>query len=98
MFNSFIPDTLQDFLSRLLDRNLKSRLGYGSGAIEEIKSHCWFKNINWEKLRNLGYPLFLVPPEKNMYEHKEKSLLLTPSLSIENLNNYFEEIQKKKHK
>jgi hypothetical protein len=44
-------------LRKLLERNPKKRLGF-NGA-EEVKSHPWFKNLNWEEVYNKQ----LVPPK-----------------------------------
>lgn len=44
---------MRDLLKKLLERNPKKRLGV-NGA-EEIKTHPWFKNINWEDVYNKKY-------------------------------------------
>ena len=48
----------QDLISRLLDKNKKSRLG--ANGIEEIMSHPWFSTIDTTKLVEKQ----LVPPYK----------------------------------
>jgi len=36
---------------KLLRKNYKLRLGF-DGDAEEIKSHPWFSNINWERVHS----------------------------------------------
>ncbi|GME85096.1 unnamed protein product [Ambrosiozyma monospora] len=48
----------KDLISKLLIRDPKKRLGYN--GVEEIKSHAFFKDIDWEKLNSKGY----IPPYK----------------------------------
>lgn len=38
------------FLLQLLQKDVSKRLGSGSRSGEEIKSHKWFKSVNWNKL------------------------------------------------
>ncbi|KAJ8523452.1 hypothetical protein ONZ45_g4 [Pleurotus djamor] len=49
-------------VSRLLDKNEKTRLGSKSGA-SEVKQHKWFSKINWGLLRNTQPPI--VPSSSN---------------------------------
>lgn len=37
-------------LFQLLQKEASKRLGSGQGGSQEIKSHKWFKMINWKKL------------------------------------------------
>ena len=43
-------------MTRLLDKNEKTRLGSRSGA-SEVKQHKWFAKINWGLLRNTRPPV-----------------------------------------
>ena len=45
------PD-LKNLIVQLLSRNPKKRLGAGPGDAEEIKSHQWFSDINWDDVIN----------------------------------------------
>ena len=54
-----ISEDAKDFISKLLVRDVKKRLGT-VGDFEEIKKHSWFKDIDWEKLYNKK----IVPPFK----------------------------------
>jgi serine/threonine protein kinase len=38
---------LQDFITRLLERDPENRLGYDYGA-KEVKAHPFFSDINWD--------------------------------------------------
>ncbi|KAG5220882.1 Pkinase-domain-containing protein [Salix suchowensis] len=48
----------KDCVTRLLDKNEKTRLGSKSGA-SEVKQHKWFSKINWGLLRNTQPPVRL---------------------------------------
>lgn len=49
----------KDFILKLLNRDVKKRLG-SVGDFDEIKKHAWFKDIDWEKL----YAKKVAPPFK----------------------------------
>ena len=51
----------EDFISSLLQKDYKLRLGCGDGGFErEIQSHRWFKSIDWDLLyRKEIVPLFV---------------------------------------
>jgi protein-serine/threonine kinase len=40
-----------DLIVKLLNRNPKQRLGSGAEDADEIKTHSFFKNINWEDVK-----------------------------------------------
>uniref|UniRef100_A0A8C9LM59 Non-specific serine/threonine protein kinase n=1 Tax=Piliocolobus tephrosceles TaxID=591936 RepID=A0A8C9LM59_9PRIM len=48
---SFSP-VVVDLLKKLFEKNPKKRLGYGIKDAEEIKSHAFFKNVNWDDVLN----------------------------------------------
>eukprot|EP01095_Lingulamoeba_sp_RSL-Kostka_P006902 TRINITY_DN2189_c0_g2_i1.p1 TRINITY_DN2189_c0_g2~~TRINITY_DN2189_c0_g2_i1.p1 ORF type:complete len:680 (+),score=222.73 TRINITY_DN2189_c0_g2_i1:197-2041(+) len=52
--NSFSPEA-KSLLRGLLQRDPKLRLGSGKNDAEELKSHPFFKNIDWDKLLKKGY-------------------------------------------
>ncbi|KAL1680681.1 kinase-like domain-containing protein [Schizophyllum commune] len=52
----------KDVITRLLDKNEKTRLGSRSGA-SEVKQHKWFSKINWGLLRHTRPPI--VPTSSN---------------------------------
>lgn len=43
-----------DFIEKLLDMNPKTRLG--AKSIEEVKSHPFFKGIDWNKIMEMESP------------------------------------------
>lgn len=49
-FPSFISAEAKDLMSKLLDVNPKTRLGAGVNGVKNIKSHVFFKSIDWESL------------------------------------------------
>lgn len=46
-----ISEEARDLIERLLVKDVSRRLGSRTGA-NEIKSHPWFKGLNWALLRN----------------------------------------------
>ncbi|KAF9469058.1 kinase-like domain-containing protein [Collybia nuda] len=55
----------KDCVTRLLDKNERTRLGSRSGA-SEVKQHKWFAKINWGLLRNTQPPI--VPSSSNGHD------------------------------
>ncbi|KIK08397.1 hypothetical protein K443DRAFT_672419 [Laccaria amethystina LaAM-08-1] len=51
-----ISSAAKDCVTRLLDKNERTRLGSKSGA-SEVKQHKWFSKINWGLLRNTRPPI-----------------------------------------
>ncbi|KAJ4720256.1 Serine/threonine-protein kinase [Melia azedarach] len=47
---AFLSSDAHSLLKGLLQKEASKRLGRGPGGSEEIKSHKWFKMINWKKL------------------------------------------------
>ncbi|KAK7294885.1 hypothetical protein RJT34_17784 [Clitoria ternatea] len=47
---AFLSSEAHSLLKGLLQKEASKRLGCGPRGIEEIKSHKWFKPINWRKL------------------------------------------------
>ncbi|KAH9618423.1 hypothetical protein KSS87_001753 [Heliosperma pusillum] len=47
---SFLSSEAHSLLKGLLQKDTSKRLGSGSNGGDEIKSHRWFKSINWKKL------------------------------------------------
>jgi len=43
-----VSKDVQDFISRLLIKDPKERLGSGKKDVEELKNHHWFRSLNWE--------------------------------------------------
>ncbi|TKY56390.1 Serine/threonine-protein kinase AtPK2/AtPK19 [Spatholobus suberectus] len=47
---AFLSNEAHSLLKGLLQKDSSKRLGSGSVGSEEIKSHKWFKSVNWKKL------------------------------------------------
>ena len=52
MDNCFSEEA-KDLINKLLNVDPTKRLGYGKNGVEELKSHPYFKDVNWEKLKNM---------------------------------------------
>jgi serine/threonine protein kinase len=65
-----IPDTwninAMDFINKLLIRKPEKRLGYN--GIEELKSHPWMKEIDWEKLALKKIEPSFIPNKNENYD------------------------------
>jgi len=44
-----MSDELKDLITKLLDKNQKTRLG-SNGDADELVNHPWFKGFDWELL------------------------------------------------
>ncbi|KAF8631150.1 hypothetical protein AX15_002496 [Amanita polypyramis BW_CC] len=51
-----ISQAAKDCITRLLDKDERTRLGSRSGA-SEVKQHKWFGKVNWGLLRNMRPPI-----------------------------------------
>jgi len=51
-FGKDFTSNSQDLISKLLKINPDERLGSGEKGIEEIKSHPFFSDVNWEDIYN----------------------------------------------
>ncbi len=49
-FPSMFSPNLKDLLTKLFHKDPKLRLGSGPKGAEEIKSHPWFENVNWDAI------------------------------------------------
>ncbi|KAJ6233718.1 ribosomal protein S6 KINASE [Anaeramoeba flamelloides] len=58
----FAKDSTKDLITKLLNRDPKTRLG--SGGVEEIKNHEFFDGVDWEKIYNGGYVPEFIPTIK----------------------------------
>ena len=60
-----MPRDSVSILQKLLTREPELRLGSGPTDAQEIMSHAFFRNINWEDVRNLRVPPPFQPQIKN---------------------------------
>jgi len=52
-FPMYMNSHCKDFISKLLIRDPKRRLGSGDGDVEDLQKDAWFKNMNWDDLLQL---------------------------------------------
>ena len=53
-----------DFINKLIQRKPTSRLGLNGP--DELKTHIWFKDYNWDSIvSKTGLPPFIPPKEDN---------------------------------
>ncbi|TBU03384.1 C1-like protein kinase [Hamiltosporidium magnivora] len=92
-FNSDIPSVAKDLILKLLQKDPKKRLGSGENDANEIKSHPFFENVNWEDVYNRTIkPEFI--PKSNLTDNFdsyfiEEPILITPTSSIRKYDEYF---------
>lgn len=58
---AFLSSEAHSLLKGLLQKESGRRLGSGTGGSDEIKSHRWFKSINWKKLEGRELKPSFVP-------------------------------------
>ncbi|CAK8693241.1 ribosomal protein S6 kinase alpha-5-like [Clavelina lepadiformis] len=51
-----VPSTALDLIFKLLDKNPRHRLGCGASGVEEIKSHQFYKGLDWDRLSRKDIP------------------------------------------
>jgi serine/threonine protein kinase len=51
-FPHHISRNARDFVSRLMAKDQLSRLGSGTGGVDEIKNHPFFTPLNWADVRS----------------------------------------------
>lgn len=52
----------KDLLFRTMDRDVGTRLG--AGGVEEVKSHAWFRGIDWKLAYNRGLDVIKMPEKE----------------------------------
>lgn len=57
-----------DFINRLIQRKPANRLGLNGP--EEVKSHVWFKDFDWESLKNKTIDPPFTPPGGDNFDQK----------------------------
>ena len=78
----FLSLAARDLTSRLLNKNPVERLGAGPTDAEEIKSHEWFEDIDWNKIENK----MLNPPYKPQLDSMEDVKHLPPEFTKQKLS------------
>lgn len=64
-----LSDEVKDFISCLIKRKPKERLGYWEG-ISELKRHNWFKGFNWNALEQFELRAEFIPRLPENYDEK----------------------------
>ena len=52
----YLTPNAKDILQRLLNRNVKKRLGYGPKDAESVKNHRFFTGVDWEQVLKKSQP------------------------------------------
>lgn len=68
----YITSECRDFLTKILKKDPKQRLGYG-GA-HEIKTHRFFRKIDWKKLEEREAVPPIIPSTKGVEENFSASV------------------------
>ena len=85
MLHDYFSDELKDLLSQLLSRDPYKRIGVIDK--NELKTHEWFKDIDWKKLekKQISPPLDLVQIKTKFDNHTESQFILNfKDMDIEN--------------
>ena len=56
-FPLYLSEEAKDLIKKLMHRTPRARLGMRKKGVEEIKSHPWFKSINWKVAMDRGLPV-----------------------------------------
>jgi len=67
-FPPFLTEECRELIIGLLNRNPDDRLGSGSGDVEQIKAHPFFKDMDWDKMMKKEIDPPFKPKVKNAEE------------------------------
>lgn len=77
-----IGSSARDLIIKLLQKQPSRRLGYNRDA-EELKRHKFFKDIDWNALKNKRYKAPMIPHVKDKYDCSQFSDEFTNSPAID---------------
>ena len=79
-----------DFINRCIQKRAEIRIGYG--GIEELKSHIWLKDFDWESLKNGELQAPFIPGNQNHFSirNKDKDKITFMEENIKNFVEYYE--------
>ncbi|KAK9718588.1 hypothetical protein K7432_005390 [Basidiobolus ranarum] len=83
-FPEDLDEETMGFLAGLLERDPNRRLGSGANGAEDVKSHPYFKEIDWDMLYNKEITSPYIPSlndEQDLSNFDETFLEMTPRLS-----------------
>lgn len=86
------PEDAQDLINKLLTKSPNVRLGYGEKDAEEIKSHHFFKNIDFDKIYKKEVVSEFMPGDKFENfddEFTDQPIIITPSPEMGKYENFF---------
>ncbi|KAI8821807.1 kinase-like domain-containing protein [Fimicolochytrium jonesii] len=64
-----LPLEVEDFIRRLVERDVRKRIGCGIMGVEEIEAHPWFRGINWQTVEKLELqPVFVPDATRGNYD------------------------------
>ncbi|KAI8905694.1 kinase-like protein [Powellomyces hirtus] len=59
----------ENLLRRLLERDVRKRIGCGTMGVEEIEAHPWFRGIDWDTVQRMKYqPTFVPDPNQANFD------------------------------
>ena len=91
-----IPKEAKDLIEKILVKDPKKRIGYGSKDYKEIKSHIYFKDINFENLSDEPIPLnkyFFLLENLGYINNKDFAQEKDDDIYVNVLNNLDEKMQ-----
>ena len=91
-----IPKEAKDLIEKILVKDPKKRIGFGSKDYKEIKSHPYFKDINFENLSDEPIPLnkyFFLLENLGYINNKDFAQEKDDDIYVNVLNNLDEKIQ-----
>ena len=79
-----------DFINRCIQKRAEVRIGYG--GIEELKSHIWLKDFDWEGLKKGELQAPFIPSNKNHFSirNNDKDKIIFMEENIKNFVEYYE--------
>ena len=79
-----------DFVNRCIQKRAELRIGYG--GIEELKSHIWLKDLDWERLKRGEIQAPFIPNNKNNFSvrNNDKDKIIFMEENIKNFVEYYE--------
>ncbi|KAL7752838.1 Serine/threonine-protein kinase [Sorochytrium milnesiophthora] len=77
VFPAGFSDAAKDLITRLLNRDATQRLGSGPTDAEELKSHPFFADVDWDKVRKKQ----IMPPFKPTVESEMDTSNFDPSFT-----------------
>ena len=68
-FPSNIGSSARDLIRKMIEPDVSRRLGNMKGGAEDIKTHPWFKGVDWAAVNGKKIPPPWVPEVKSHIDH-----------------------------